>query len=771
MRRFTVGTREIDLDRAEVRGPQGSAPLTPNEVKVLAVLAARAGQVVERDVLLCEALGYRQAVNTRAIDQAVWRLRRKVEPEPHCPRWLLSEANIGYRLELDPPPLRTLIGRMDDLSRLLALLDEGRRVVVVGLPGVGRRTLIAAAATRGAEVAVADAVPDDPALTPLRIGPLAPEAGRALLIREVLGLRGDLHLSEDEEAEATAAAARAGHHPATLRRMAEGSVLHRLGQLEVPVVPEVAAHVAALTPEVREVLAQCAPFPDAFLPDEVGASPAALTLAWRASVLDSVEGPGGERRLVVPPCVRAAFPLDPAHPASRAFVARVVASAVPPAIEVLRRLDDAARCAVLAERGRVDAALRLAPDDEQRRALLPALLARWAATDELPDAVPPHEDPLTSDQAVCVDLLQAFAAERVDRGAGEVHIDRAIARPGVSATFACYALRVAFARATWNGGQREAMVRCIEALEQLSAAQPDPPVVASFHHARGILRLRAGDAEGAREDLVRAMALFGPGSTAQGNLATNLADEAARDGRVGEALAWFDQLDPSRSPPNEEARKRLQRASILQLAGRLAEAARELGLAEMLGSRSWTLGLGWATQALLEGRVDEAVVQAEAVHVERPQLGEAAVALPMVLGWARVAQGLGDRALALVDGCAPALLTHPEYQAQLALLRAAALSRSARTDGVAEAEAVLDAVVPVRRRWWPLTRRIVGALVRGDAREATNLAEQLERAGLASLVARFAVVAVAQGEARPQTQDAASQNRPVDGAREEPGRR
>ena len=521
MRRFAVGTREVDLDRAEVRGPEGATALTPNEVKVLGVLAARAGNVVERDVLLCEALGYRQAVNTRAIDQAIWRLRRKLEAEPHEPRWLLSEANVGYRLELDPAPVRTLLGRADEVARVLAALDEaptaGRRVAVVGLPGSGRRSIVAAAiAARGGPprlpVTVEDRFPDDPAAIVVRVGPLPPEAARALLVREVLALRGGVSLSEEEDLEVADAAARAGHHPATLRRMAQSAVLTRLAKVQPEPLQAIVDHVAALPDEVRDVLRRCAPFPDPFLADEVGASTAALTAAWRACVLDSVPGDGGERRLTVPACVRVAAPPARDHDASRTFVARVIAAAVPPALGILRRHDAAARLEVLRDRARVDAALAIATPT-QRRELLPALVARWVVTDALPEPIPDHDPDETPDQAVCVDLLQAFAAERTDRLAGLEAIDRATTRTEASLTFRVYAWLVAASRAVWaiRPGEHS---RCMTAIRELAEANDDDPnLLAAFHHSRAVERIRSGDDAGAREDLLRAMALFGPNTT------------------------------------------------------------------------------------------------------------------------------------------------------------------------------------------------------------------------------------------------------------------
>lgn len=758
MRQFTMGPREIDLDRAEVRGAQGAVPLTPNEVKVLAVLARRAGHVVERDVLLCEALGYRQAVNTRAIDQAVWRLRRKIEPEPHAPRWLLSEANVGYRLELHPPPPRTVSGRSEEVNRLSALLDGVDPVVVVGLPGSGRRTVVRATATlRGWRVAgegddlcvsgdgrertvrIVSSFPDDPRVQVVRIGPLDPEAARALLVREVLALRGTSHLSEDEDAEAAPMAARAGHHPATLRRMAEGSVLRRLGQVPLEVIPEVAAHVASLPDDVGEVLIRCAPYPDPFLPDEVGIDAESLTRAWRVCVLDSVEEADGQRRLVVPACVRAVVPPEPGHSASHAFAASVVAGVVPAAIAFLRSHDDGARARILRDRPRVDAAWALGGPDE-RRALLPFLVARWATTDALPDPVPTDEAALTPDQAVCVDLLRAFADERAERGGGSTSIARALSRTGVSPTFAGYVLRSAFSDVMAHGSTTDAEA-CVDAMQRLAEAHPDPALLAAFRAARGTLRMRRGEWRAAHDDFVGALTLYGPRAGTRFRIASELAIEALDDGRVDEALAWLDRADPAASAPSQEAVRRLMRSSVLQAAGRLADADRELSLVELLGSRPRALMLARALQSLLEGRIEQAVVLAESARIDGGTAGDVEVAVPLVLGWTRVAQGLGDHALHEVERCVPALLIHSEHGVQLDLLRAAALARSTRQDGVGRAVAALEGLAPAPGQWWPLTRRAVLALIHRDAAGAAAVEADMARTAIAHWSARIAVAA------------------------------
>jgi DNA-binding response OmpR family regulator len=59
---------------------------------------------VERDELLREVWGYASAPNTRSVDQAVVRLRKKIEPDPQHPSFIHTVFGNGYCLTLEPRP-------------------------------------------------------------------------------------------------------------------------------------------------------------------------------------------------------------------------------------------------------------------------------------------------------------------------------------------------------------------------------------------------------------------------------------------------------------------------------------------------------------------------------------------------------------------------------------------------------------------------------------------------------------------------------------------
>jgi DNA-binding response OmpR family regulator len=72
--------------------------LTDREFEILRCLADHAGAVVSRDELFRLVWGYTEAPLTRTVDGCVFRLRRKLEPDPHHPIYLRKAYGDGYRL-------------------------------------------------------------------------------------------------------------------------------------------------------------------------------------------------------------------------------------------------------------------------------------------------------------------------------------------------------------------------------------------------------------------------------------------------------------------------------------------------------------------------------------------------------------------------------------------------------------------------------------------------------------------------------------------------
>lgn len=91
-----IGPRWFDIERAELRGPEGVVRLTGGEASLLQTLARRAGEILSREEI-AEALGTPEA-GERAIDVQVTRLRRKIETDPREPRFLQTIRHRGYVL-------------------------------------------------------------------------------------------------------------------------------------------------------------------------------------------------------------------------------------------------------------------------------------------------------------------------------------------------------------------------------------------------------------------------------------------------------------------------------------------------------------------------------------------------------------------------------------------------------------------------------------------------------------------------------------------------
>lgn len=93
-----LGAVRVDLARREAAGPAGDIHLTPLEYRVLECLSRHAGLVVRSEQLLREVWGPGHSYDTRNLRVHIKALRDKLEPDPRRPRFLVTEAGIGYRL-------------------------------------------------------------------------------------------------------------------------------------------------------------------------------------------------------------------------------------------------------------------------------------------------------------------------------------------------------------------------------------------------------------------------------------------------------------------------------------------------------------------------------------------------------------------------------------------------------------------------------------------------------------------------------------------------
>ncbi|HML21221.1 MAG TPA: response regulator [Aggregatilinea sp.] len=98
---FEVGDLHVDLARRTVSVRGEDVHLTPLEYKLLTTLVRYAGRVVTHRQLLNEVWGPSYTNESHYLRVYMGQLRHKIEADPARPRYLLTEAGVGYRLWVD----------------------------------------------------------------------------------------------------------------------------------------------------------------------------------------------------------------------------------------------------------------------------------------------------------------------------------------------------------------------------------------------------------------------------------------------------------------------------------------------------------------------------------------------------------------------------------------------------------------------------------------------------------------------------------------------
>ena len=97
-----AGGVRLDLTRMRASVEGRAVDLTPTEFQLLAMLAREPGRVFTRAQLLDAVRGVAFESYERAIDAHVKNIRRKLEPDPSAPRYVLTVYGVGYRFA-EPP--------------------------------------------------------------------------------------------------------------------------------------------------------------------------------------------------------------------------------------------------------------------------------------------------------------------------------------------------------------------------------------------------------------------------------------------------------------------------------------------------------------------------------------------------------------------------------------------------------------------------------------------------------------------------------------------
>jgi two-component system alkaline phosphatase synthesis response regulator PhoP len=94
-----VRAGDVEIDTAKMRVSVGGTQvdLTPTEFQLLATLAREPGRVFTRSQLLDAVHGVAIESYERAIDAHVKNIRRKIEPTPGSPRYIVTVHGVGYR--------------------------------------------------------------------------------------------------------------------------------------------------------------------------------------------------------------------------------------------------------------------------------------------------------------------------------------------------------------------------------------------------------------------------------------------------------------------------------------------------------------------------------------------------------------------------------------------------------------------------------------------------------------------------------------------------
>jgi len=96
-----IGELELDLEKRELLVSGAPVHLTPHQFELLRLLALNEGKLLTHRTILQEVWGPRYGDASNLLHVHVSQLRRKIEPDPTRPRYLITEPGAGYRL-VDP---------------------------------------------------------------------------------------------------------------------------------------------------------------------------------------------------------------------------------------------------------------------------------------------------------------------------------------------------------------------------------------------------------------------------------------------------------------------------------------------------------------------------------------------------------------------------------------------------------------------------------------------------------------------------------------------
>jgi two-component system, OmpR family, KDP operon response regulator KdpE len=97
---FQVDKLKMDVSRRIVMVDENEVYLTPTEYEILRLLLQNAGKVLTHRQLLRQVWGTAYEDEMHILRVNVSNLRRKIEPDPSRPHYLLTEPGVGYRIRV-----------------------------------------------------------------------------------------------------------------------------------------------------------------------------------------------------------------------------------------------------------------------------------------------------------------------------------------------------------------------------------------------------------------------------------------------------------------------------------------------------------------------------------------------------------------------------------------------------------------------------------------------------------------------------------------------
>ena len=95
---LSVGELALDLEKRQVSLHGEPLHMTPMEYELLSLLFRNIGKVLTTQYLIKELYGPGHGTDTQSLRALMAGLRRKIEPVPAKPRYILTEIGVGYRL-------------------------------------------------------------------------------------------------------------------------------------------------------------------------------------------------------------------------------------------------------------------------------------------------------------------------------------------------------------------------------------------------------------------------------------------------------------------------------------------------------------------------------------------------------------------------------------------------------------------------------------------------------------------------------------------------